>query len=233
MAAKAKKTRKTRTTKAQKMKNAAAKSKMAAKVAAAVVAAAAVWGVSKTAALARVAHIRKNLLSLGTARTKPNGLTFVYADNDIRFNFSKARHVNGAQRKADGNCPIARALKDSFLSEYITHAHVGNHTVKIWSVMCPDVVVKFSLSPALATVVRQWDLTGKWVEADGIYALCGYPEQLRIGADGKPVRSGYEAESHHGPHTKGRTRRITLQSDIALAMEMATMLKKKPKKKAA
>lgn len=227
--AKAKKKNK-RVTKPQSEKNAAARANMVSRIAAALVAAMSVWGVTKISAMARIANIRKNLLSLGTARRMPNGMTIVYGDDDIRFYFAKAKHVKGAKRKVDGECPLARALKDSFLSEYITHAHVGNHTVKLWSVMCPDVVVKFTLSAALAAVVRQWDEEGKWVADDGLYALCPYPEQSRVDKNGQPARKPRKAERPYGPPTKSRTRRITLQSDIALAMEMAKMMKK-PKKK--
>ena len=228
--AKSKSKKNNRATKTQTEKNEASRANLAARAVAAILAAMSVWGVTKIAAKARIANIRKNLLSLGTARRAPNGMTIVYGDDDIRFHFAKAKHVKGAKRKVDGECPLARALKDSFLSEYITHAHVGNHTVKMWSIMCPDIVVKFTLSAALAEVVRQWDEEGKWVADDGIYALCAYPEQARLDKNGQPVRRNYKVERHYGPHTKSRTRRITLQSDIALAMEMAKMMKK-PKKK--
>jgi hypothetical protein len=236
--AKAKKTKKIkkprRANKASATKTASAKTRMTAKIAAAIAAAAAVWGVTKASATARVANIRKNLLALGTARQKPNGTTVVYGDKDILFHFSKKKHAKGAKRKVDGECPLARALKDSFLSEYVTHAHVGNHTVKLWSILCPDIVVKFMLSPALAAVVRQWDETGKWTEEDGIYAICVYPSQSRLGKNGRlVVVTPRVTDNPYGPRTKHPTRRITLQSDIALAMQAADLLKKKkPNKKA-
>ena len=231
MAAKAKKKR---ATKAQKQKIETARATMASKVAAAVVAAAAIWQVSAAAAKSRVANIRKNLLSLGTAVTKANALTVVYGDADIKFHFAATRHVKGAKRRVDGDCPLARALKDSFLSEYITHAHVGNNTVKLWNVMCPDMVVKFVLSPSLAAAVKQWDETGRWVKEDGIYAVCVYPVRSRLGNNdrsGKTTKTRTRVRQPYGPRVNHPTRRITLQSDIALAMEAATMLKKKPAKK--
>lgn len=223
--------KKARTTTAQKAKNKAAKATMSNRIAAAVVAAAAIWNVSKVAATARVNNIRKNLEGLGTVRRKPNGRTVVYSDQNILFNFSKSRHVKGAKRKVDGECPLARALKDSFLRDYITHAHVGNHTVKMWSVLCPELVVKFALSPALAAAVREWDDTGRWTEDDGLYAIISYPNQPRLGPDGRGTIIVKPPKNAYGPRTKSPTRRITLQSDIALAMEAATLLKKKKSKK--
>lgn len=190
-----------------------------ARAAAAIAAAAAVLGVKQSDANKIVDRVRKVLMSLGKAEQR-NGRTTVFANNRVLFTFAAAKHVKNAVRRADNNCPIAQALKDSFLSNYVTHVHVGNHTVKVWSVLCPDVVVKFSLSPALYAAVRAWDEKGRWTIEDGIYALYEYPRSLRPGHVPQAKRES------HGPHTRSASRKITLQSDIGAAMAMAAAGKK-------
>jgi hypothetical protein len=168
----------------------------------------------------RAKVIRKALLGLGRAEKHTGGRTIVYAERNVPFHFSKSRHVVKALVKDPIDCPIAKALNDSWLREYISSTHVGNATVSLWSVYCPDIVVKYLLSPPLREAVRNWDeqkktkARPKFNLEDGIYYLSRYPESLRHTTE-KPERA---LRTPRGKNVLKRTRRLTVKTDISFAL---------------
>jgi hypothetical protein len=166
------------------------------------------------------------LKSLGKTETAANGVT-VYATKPVAIEV-KQKHTKGAKPGRDNECPVARALRDSFLGAYITDAHVGNTTVKVWSDLNPDIEVKYTLDARLYGAVKVYDKLKRWPLEDGIYWLNIYPPSLRRGyrkpKDSKPRVIG--------KRKKTPSRHISLRSDLDRARAVADRVTKGAKKRA-
>lgn len=170
---------------------------------------------------ARAKATRRALLGLGRAEKHTGGRTIVYAEQNVPFHFLNEYHVVKALTKDPIDCPIAKALNDSWLRDYISSTHVGNATVSLWSVFCPDIVVKYLLPPMLREAVRNWDdqkkkkaVRPKFNLEDGIYYLSRYPESLRHTTE-KPARA---SRTPRGKNVQKPTRRLTVKTDISFAL---------------
>lgn len=168
---------------------------------------------------------QRALERLGKKETTIRGVT-VYATKAVALVINQT-HVKGANRRIDNNCPVARALRASVLGEYITDAHVGNATAKVWSVLNPDTEVKYVLDANLYGAVRKWDKTGKWPLEDGIYWLNPYPRSLRHGY----VRNPSSTRTYSGgKKTRSPSRHISLRTDIRRAQSLGVTMAKGAKK---
>jgi hypothetical protein len=167
--------------------------------------------------------VRKTLLGLGKAETHTGGRTIVYAQRAFPFQFVGAKHVTRAKAlvKDPIDCPLAKALQDSWIGPYVTSVHVGNAVVSMWSIFCPDIVVKFWLSPDLMQAVRDWDeqaknKTRRFRLADGVHYLVKCPPSFR-----HTSRSVRGSGTIRGKNAKTPTRRLTVKSDISFALSLA------------
>lgn len=197
---------------------------------------------AKRAAQAQMVHVSKRytpkamqkmiadngriLKSLGKVEVRSNG-TIVYGHKPVAIEV-KQRHAKKAKQGVDNDCPLAHALRDSFLGPYITDAHVGNTTVKVWSVLNPNMQVKYTLDSRLYGAVKVYDRTKKWPLEDGIYWLNAYPKSLQPGyrkpKDSKPRTI---SKRKHMP-----SRHISLRTDIGNSVAIADFVTKGAKKRA-
>jgi hypothetical protein len=168
---------------------------------------------------------RRKLESLGKKETVTNGV-MIYATKPVAIEV-KQSHAKGAKRQRDNECPIARALRDSFLGAHITDAHVGNTTVKMWSDLNPDIEVKYLLDFRLYGAVKTFDRTGRWPLKDGIYWLNIYPPSLRRGYVPRDPGSRIVMS-----HKRSPSRHISLRSDLGRARAAADSVVKRGKKRA-
>lgn len=144
--------------------------------------------------------------------------TTVYANREVALNILP-EHVRGASKRIDNSCPVARALLESPLGQWITDAHVGNTTVRVWNAAVPDLEVKFLLSPELMYAVKAWDRpNGKWELDPGVYWLHSYPRSLRRGYVAREPRT-YEGSG--GPKVRTAMRHITRLNDVRRAMALS------------
>jgi hypothetical protein len=163
-----------------------------------------------------VAQIIAALKSFGKVDYRATGTT-VYANREVALNILP-QHVRGATRRVDNNCPIARALLTSPLGQWITDAHVGNTTVRVWNAAVPDLEVKFLLSPELVYAIKAWDRPGgKWELDPGVYWLMAYPRSLRRIYIPREPRTYTKS----GRRTRTAMRHITRLNDIRRAMALA------------
>lgn len=167
---------------------------------------------------------RRIMLSLGKEEMVVNGV-IVYANKPVAIEV-KQEHAKGAKRKRDNECPLARALRASFLGNHITDAHVGNTTVKVWSDLNPDIEVKYVLDARLYGAVKVWDRKGYWPLEDGIYWLNIYPPSLRRGYVPRNPGSRIVAAGKRSP-----SRHISLRSDLGRARAAADSVTKGAKKR--
>ena len=167
-------------------------------------------------AAAAVATITGALKRFGKVETHAHGTT-VYATRQLSLNILP-EHVRGASKRVDNNCPVARALRDSPLGPWITDAHVGETTVRVWNIAIPDLEVKFLLSAELINAVKAWDRPGgKWELKPGMYWLNVYPRSLRRGY----VSKGDRTCTVSGPRVRKSSRHITRLNDIRKAVVLA------------
>jgi hypothetical protein len=175
-------------------------------------------GESKSSFRKKIADNRRVLLSWGKQWPHKNGIT-VYGTKPVAVDV-RAKHAKSAKTNIDNECAFAYALRESVLSPYITDAHVGNATVKIWSALNPDVEVKYMLDSTLAAAVATYDKTKKWPLKDGVYWLMAYPRSLRNGYKQPERKPGAKARkvvvSKRAP-----TRHISLRNDIKQALATA------------
>ena len=174
---------------------------------------------------------RKVLLSLGRIDHSKNGVV-VYGDKPISLEVTPG-HIKGAKRYQDNNCPVARAFRDSVLEPYITDAHVGEFTAKVWSDLNPDIEVKYLLDSRLYHAVKIWDKTGKWPLEAGIYWLNAYAKSLRRGYVKKPKKKRAAAKAKRKTPRAQSFRHITLRGEIRKAMSFARGVAVKGGKKTA
>lgn len=182
--------------------------------------------------IGNVTKVASNLVAQITAALKRFGKvdyhalrTTVYANREVALNILP-EHVRGASKRVDNSCPVARALLSSPLGRWITDAHVGNTTVRVWNAAVPDLEVKFLLSPELMYAVKAWDRpNGKWDLSPGVYWLHAYPRSLRRGYVTREPRPYVEA----GPRVRTAMRHITRLNDVrrAMALSDVKMMKKR------
>lgn len=191
-------------------------------------------GITFAQALNKFTSTRKTLLSLGVQVKRPGGRTIVFGKKPFGFSFNNAKHVTKSKAlvKDPIDCPIAKALQDSWFNDYITSYHVGNSTVTMWSKYCPDIVVKYLLGPDLMEAVRNWDeqkgkKNRRFRLSDGVHYLTKCPPSYITGKRNEK-NVGTRGQNHKHP-----TRRLTVKSDISLAVLLSSRLSKKSKKKSA
>jgi hypothetical protein len=199
-------------------------------------------GASTAAVTTMAERAEETFLSVGRAREHTNGRTIVYADERIPLMFTASKHVvkSRALVKDAIECPIAKCGKDAdacWLGAYATSVHVGNATVTFWSELCPHIVVKCMLPMQIREAIRDWDEQVKKKRknrqfrlADGTYFLSPYPPSLdhtytRVKKSRKIVVRGKN-------FTKP-TRRLTVKSDISLAMAASPAAKRAQRRAAA
>lgn len=164
----------------------------------------------------RIADNAKALRRLGVEQKHVHGST-VYANKQVALIIEKKKHASKAKRRHDNACPISNALRDSILGPYITDAYVGANTVKVKSILNPDMEVKFYLDNRMNGAVYKWDTTGRWPLEDGMYWLNPFPKSLRRGYK-KPAGSKPRKVS---AKTRVPTRHISLRTDIDKALLLA------------
>lgn len=197
-------------------------------------------GVPMTAVETMSKRTENTLRSVGKAINHTNGRVIVYAKKPIPLVFTNKKHVvkAGALTKDAVDCAIAKCAKDPdgcWLGAYATSVHVGNATVTFWSELCPHIVVKAMLPLPLRAAIRDWDeqvlkkrKNRRFRLADGTYYLGPYPPSLHHTTkrpEGKPIS--------RGKNTRKPTRRLTVKSDISLAMAAASVTTRFPKPKRA
>lgn len=166
----------------------------------------------------------KALERFGTKQMFFNGTT-IYATKSVAIEI-KPEHVRGAKPQIDNNCPVACSVRDSVLGPYITDAHVGNATVKVWSDLNPDVELKFLLSDELHGAVYKYDTKKRWPLKPGVYWLMPYPRSLRRGYKTRRPGSRTAAARKRSP-----SRHISLRKDIGRARAAADGVTKNAKKR--
>ena len=205
--------------------------------------------VTEIATLAK--RTEETFRSLGRARKHTNGRTIVYADERIPLVFTNAKHVvkSLAMVKDPVDCAIAKCAKDPdacWVGAYATSVHVGNSTVTFWSELCPDLVLKCMLPMALRVAIKDWDKQVKkkvkhrrFKLADGTYFLSPYPPSMEHHNTKKKYRQIVEGKTKvvtRGKNFTKPTRRLTVRSDIAMAVSAAGLQKqagKQARKKSA
>lgn len=166
--------------------------------------------------------------SVGKAQNRPNGRVTVFATKSIPMTFTNSKHVVKLRALVkDGiDCPLAKCGKDAdacWLGAFATSVHVGNAMITFWSELCPHITVKAMLSQPMRAAVRNWDeqvlrkaKNRRFNLPDGTYYFAPCPPSLI-----KPNERG--ARGPRGKNTRKPTRRLTVKSDISLAISAATM----------
>lgn len=178
--------------------------------------------------------------SVGKACKRPGGRIEIHARKNVPLTFTNSKHVTKAKAlvKVPVDCGIAKCAKDPdscWLGAYATSVHVGNATVTFWSELCPHLVVKCMLPKPLRDAIRDWDeqvrkkqKNRRFRLADGTYYLSPYPPSLDPTNNRKPEKIG-----PRGKNTTKPTRRLTVKSDISLAIAAAVATGKVPRRAAA
>lgn len=176
--------------------------------------------------------------SVGKAYTRPSGMVEIHARERIQLTFTNKKHVVNLKAlvKDAVDCPIAKCAKDPdscWLGAYATSVHVGNSTLTFWSELCPNLVVKCMLPMGIRDAIRDWDKQVKRKQknrrfrlADDTYFLGPYPPSFA------PNHKKATTSSKRGKNVLRPTRRLTVRSDISLAL-MANPAVKRAQKQAA
>lgn len=177
--------------------------------------------------------------SVGKAFTKPNGMVEIHARERVQLTFTNKKHVvtSKALVKDAVDCPVAKCAKDPdscWLGAYATSVHVGNATLTFWSELCPNLVVKCMLPDVIRAAIRDWDNQVKRKQknrrfrlADNTYFLGPYPPSLA------PTHKKVTTNGKRGKNARHPTRRLTVRSDIALALMANPVIKRVQKPAAA
>lgn len=175
--------------------------------------------------------------SVGEAFTKPNGMVEIHARKRIQLTFTNRKHVvkSKAMVKDPIDCPVAKCAKDPdscWLGAYATSVHVGNSTVTFWSELCPDLIVKCMLPLGMRDAIHDWDEQVKQKQknrrfrlADKEYFLSPYPPSLA------PTHKKTATYGKRGENVRKPTRRLTVRSDISLALMAKPALRSRPAKR--
>lgn len=175
--------------------------------------------------------------SVGKAVKGKHGRVTVYAKKQVPMVFTHSKHVVRAKAlvKDAIDCPLAKCGKDPdscWLGAYSTSVHVGNIMVTFWSELCPHIQVKCTLTPALRAAVHNWDEQVKKKAKnrrfnldDGVYYLSPCPPSFVERGPGTKVH-----KSRRGKNLNRPTRKLTVRSDISLAISAMTVKKTFSKK---
>lgn len=190
-------------------------------------------GISFVEAKFRAQRTEQTFKSLGRVREHTGGRTIVYANERVPLVFMNDKHVVKLRAlvKDPVDCPIAKCAKDPdacWLGAYSTSVHVGNATVTFWSELCPHLVVKSLLPVPLRVAIKDWDdqvkrkvKNRKFRLPDGTYFLGPYPPSL----EHDKARKRGERKSVRGANINKPTRRLTVRSDISLAVAVSSATK--------
>jgi hypothetical protein len=191
--------------------------------------------IGDVAALAK--RVEETLRSVGTAKRAANGRVVIYCKRAVPMEFVHKMHVvkSKALVKDQIDCPTAKCAKDPiacWLGKHTTSVHVGNSIVTFWSELCPHLEVKFMLPPRLRAAIKDWDSqvrrkvkNRRFNLDDGTYVLSPCPPSLvKPGSRGTGEKRG---KNYNSP-----TRKRTVRSDIALAIDFLNAQKAAKKKKA-
>jgi hypothetical protein len=199
-------------------------------------------GVTVAAVATMAKRTEETFRSVGRARKHTNGRTIVYSNERIPLVFTSSKHVVKARAmvKDPVDCAVAKCAKDAdacWLGAYATSVHVGNATVTFWSELCPHLVVKCMLPLPLRDAIRNWDEQVKkkvknrrFKLSDGTYFLSPYPPSLDHTVT-RPKKSGKVVA--RGKNVVKSTRRLTVKSDILLAVAASHAIKQGQKRSAA
>lgn len=199
-------------------------------------------GVSFAEVTTMAKRVEQTFRSVGRARKHTSGRTIVYSDERIPLVFTNSKHVvkSRALTKDPVDCGIAKCAKDPdacWLGAYATSVHVGNATVTFWSELCPHLVVKCMLPMNLREAIKDWDeqvrkkaKNRRFRLADGTYFLSPYPPSLDHTRTPKRNKRKVVAR---GKNANSPTRRLTVRSDISLAMAASPAAKRVQKRAAA
>lgn len=169
------------------------------------------------------ASVENAFLSAGKAQKRPNGRIVVFATKPIPVTFTNSKHVVKLRALVkDGiDCPIAKAAKDPdscWLGAFSTSVHVGNVSITFWSELCPHITVRAMLPPVMRDAIRNWDEQVKrkaknrrFNLPDGTYYFAPCPPSW-------VSRGPRGARGTRGKNTHQPTRRLTVRSDISLAI---------------
>jgi len=184
-------------------------------------------------------HTEAALRGVGTALKGKNGRITVFANKPVPMTFTHKKHVVRAKAlvKDAIGCPIAKCAKDPeacWLGAYSTSVHVGNVMVTFWSELCPHIQLKCMLSPSMRAAVRNWDdqvkkkvKNRRFNLNDGVHYLSACSPSIVKPSPRNKKRAGKRGVNFNKP-----SRKLTVRSDIALAIDFLNAQKAAKKKKA-